>query len=250
MNSFGVDTEDGGKERKLRSSRTSVRFFVTEAHEGMARDLAARLAPEGYATTISAAPRQSRPPADDFTASDIVVVSLERLAGLRKRDLERVLGAPDRGTLLLLLGSGDLLDAVGLVPLADALLFTDFPVERVTDIVEIARIGYTSLPKGLMDTLLDRRLRDIAMERLTEREQLVLDLLAAAYSNRDIGRAFGIREGTSKALVRRVLAKLGFRNRTEAAVYAFRQGRGRPMPDRTADRGDDRAKGVPPYTKK
>jgi len=246
MNSLGVEAEDGGNERGLRSTRASVGFFVTEAQETLARDLAGRLAQEGYVTTVASAPRQLPPTPEDFAACDILIVAFERLAGLRKRQLDRVLGGIDRGSVLLLMNSGDLLDAITLVALVDALVFTDFPIDRVADVVEIARIGYTALPRGLMDTLVDRRLRDIAMERLTARERLVLDLLAAAYSNRDIGRAFGIREGTAKALVRRVLAKLGFRNRTEAAVYAFRQGRGRPKTEMARRRGRHRAKGVPP----
>jgi DNA-binding NarL/FixJ family response regulator len=55
---------------------------------------------------------------------------------------------------------------------------------------------------------------------LTARESLVLAELRRGHSNKVIARALNMSENTAKMHVRRILAKLRVRNRTEAAVAA------------------------------
>ncbi|PAX09201.1 response regulator [Sphingomonas lenta] len=59
-----------------------------------------------------------------------------------------------------------------------------------------------------------------ALGRLTPREREVLDLLAEGGTNKHIAQALGVSPGTVKAHVERVIAKLGVRDRTQAAVLA------------------------------
>jgi two-component system, NarL family, nitrate/nitrite response regulator NarL len=61
-------------------------------------------------------------------------------------------------------------------------------------------------------------------ERLTAREQEILQLLASAKSNKVIARELNISHDTVKLHVRHILAKLHFTSRVEAAVYAVEQG--------------------------
>jgi DNA-binding NarL/FixJ family response regulator len=61
-------------------------------------------------------------------------------------------------------------------------------------------------------------------DRLTRREQEVLELLARGYANKRIARELGIAEKTVKAHIGRVLAKLGVADRTQAALLAVREG--------------------------
>ena len=59
---------------------------------------------------------------------------------------------------------------------------------------------------------------------LTQRELDVLELLAEGLSNRRIATALGISEHTAKFHTSSILAKLGVRTRTEAALEAVRRG--------------------------
>lgn len=59
---------------------------------------------------------------------------------------------------------------------------------------------------------------------LTEREVDVLRLVAQGLSNQEIARKLEIREGTVRIHVGNILNKLQLANRTQAALYALREG--------------------------
>lgn len=62
---------------------------------------------------------------------------------------------------------------------------------------------------------------DGAPVRLTERELAVLRLVAGGYSNKEIGRALGISDGTVKNHLTEILYKLDARDRTHAVLKAI-----------------------------
>ena len=62
------------------------------------------------------------------------------------------------------------------------------------------------------------------MESLTEREVEVLRLLGQGQSNKQIAHELHVREETVKTHVSKVLHKLGLQSRTQAALYAMRNG--------------------------
>lgn len=61
-------------------------------------------------------------------------------------------------------------------------------------------------------------------EPLTERELEVLKLVAKGYSNEAIGEALVVSERTARGHVSSILTKLHLANRTQAALYALREG--------------------------
>ncbi|MFJ5229720.1 response regulator [Kitasatospora sp. NPDC088391] len=69
-----------------------------------------------------------------------------------------------------------------------------------------------------------------ALARLTGRERQVLELLGRGRSNAEIAAVLHLGEATVKTHVRRVLDKLGVRDRVHAVVFAFDHGVVRPGP--------------------
>jgi DNA-binding NarL/FixJ family response regulator len=65
-------------------------------------------------------------------------------------------------------------------------------------------------------------LRQLA--ELTPRESQVLRLVAEGYSNQEIAELLVIAESTTKTHVKRVLAKIGARDRAQAVVLAYQAG--------------------------
>ncbi|MGW6584843.1 response regulator [Streptomyces globisporus] len=118
------------------------------------------------------------------------------------------------GFLLKDASADELAHAVRVVAAGDALLSPNI-TKRL--IVEFSRTA------GAPRAPLKERIGD-----LTERETEVLTLIAGGLSNAEIARQLIVAEQTVKTHVGRILVKLGLRDRTQAAVFAYESGLVRP----------------------
>ncbi|MFE2292928.1 response regulator [Streptomyces sp. NPDC059452] len=118
------------------------------------------------------------------------------------------------GFLLKDASAAELAHAVRVVAAGDALLSPSI-TKRL--IVEFSRTA------GAPRAPLKERIGD-----LTERETEVLSLIAGGLSNAEIAGRLVLAEQTVKTHVGRILVKLGVRDRTQAAVFAYESGLVRP----------------------
>jgi DNA-binding NarL/FixJ family response regulator len=120
---------------------------------------------------------------------------------------------------------------------ASGFLLKDASADQLAEAVRVVAAGDALLAPGITRRLiaqfsrLDGAPRAPLKERigdLTERETEVLALIAQGLSNAEIAERLVVAEQTVKTHVGRILVKLGLRDRTQAAVFAYESGLVRP----------------------
>jgi DNA-binding NarL/FixJ family response regulator len=104
-------------------------------------------------------------------------------------------------------------------------LLKDADAEQVAGAIRAATAGQMHLDPIVARLLADsvRRPRDPGSS-LTPREREVLNLVAEGASNRQIAEALAVSERTARTHVSAILSKLGLVSRTQAALWAVREG--------------------------
>jgi DNA-binding NarL/FixJ family response regulator len=124
------------------------------------------------------------------------------------------LGAGASGFLLKRTRPEELIAAIRTVAAGEALLSPSV-TRRVVD-------------RMTKNTPLGTTREDERLDELTPRERDVLDLLARGLSNREIADDLVVEESTVKTHVKRILMKLGVRDRVHAVILAYETGVVRP----------------------
>ena len=89
-----------------------------------------------------------------------------------------------------------------------------------------------SVTRRVIDRLAGQPIPDLAaaskLRELTPREREVLDLVARGLSNRAVAEALVVEESTVRTHVKRILGKLGLKDRVQVVIYAYETGINRP----------------------
>ncbi|MBW8701965.1 Transcriptional regulatory protein DegU [Streptomyces sp. MBT84] len=171
-------------------------------------------------------------------APDVVLMDI-RMPGLGGIEATRRITADAPHPRVLVLTTFDLDEYVydALRAGASGFLLKDASADQLAEAVRVVAAGDALLAPGITRRLIAEfsRLTDAPraplkqpVGDLTERETEVLALIAQGLSNAEIAGSLVVAEQTVKTHVGRILVKLGLRDRTQAAVFAYESGLVRP----------------------
>jgi DNA-binding NarL/FixJ family response regulator len=164
---------------------------------------------------LSALLQSTRPP-------DTLLIDPSHFSLLREREPVACQRLSRVARILLVLSLEDTLEAAPLLPHADAWIFTERLPHMAESLVRLGAEAHTALPPELLSRSGIDRMRLALINGLTGAERNCLLALGKGLNNRDIGLAMDLSEASVKSLVRSMLNRLRFRNRTEAGVFAAR----------------------------
>jgi two-component system, NarL family, response regulator LiaR len=107
---------------------------------------------------------------------------------------------------------------------ATGYLLKDTESHKLCEAIQAASMGQVQLSPEVAARLVREMRAPESLETLTERETDVLLALTRGLSNSEIAGALFITERTVKAHVSNILGKLGLASRTQAALYALKNG--------------------------
>jgi DNA-binding NarL/FixJ family response regulator len=108
---------------------------------------------------------------------------------------------------------------------ATGYLLKDADASEVAGAIRAAVAGEVRLDPAVAAALaLSLRTPASSADSLTPREREVVALVAQGRTNREIGKQLGVAERTARTHVSNILAKLGLASRTQAAMWAVREG--------------------------
>jgi len=143
-----------------------------------------------------------------------------------RRMIEALSGVP----LLVISGSDEVADIIDSVRQgARGYILKSSSAEVLEHAISLALSGdvFLPLPRAVLNGTIAADAGQAPsgiVDRLTDRQRDVFQLLLAGHSNKEIARGLGVLEGTVKVHVRAIMQKLGVRNRTQVAVVAARSG--------------------------
>ncbi|WBO64853.1 response regulator [Streptomyces camelliae] len=164
---------------------------------------------------------------------DVVLMDI-RMPELNGIEATREIVAADAMAKVLVLTTFDLDEYVyqALRAGASGFLLKDASARQLADGVRVVAAGESLLAPSVTRRLITEFSRlsvpprlmpaaQTAYGELTERETEVLVLIAQGLSNAEIAERLVVAESTIKTHVSRILVKLGLRDRTQAAVFAY-----------------------------
>ena len=182
----------------------------------------------GHAGTGREAIDRARRLAPDVVLMDVRMPDLDGIAATAALAAE----APAARVLILTTFEQDDYIFGGLRAGASGFLLKRTRPEELIAAVHTVAAGDALLSPSVTRRVIDRMSRqplpDLArrpgLDELTPRERDVMDLIARGLSNREIGVALTVEESTVRSHVKRILMKLGLRDRVQVVIYAYENG--------------------------
>jgi DNA-binding NarL/FixJ family response regulator len=200
-----------------------IRVLIADDHPALRAGLTQMLATDfdviGEAAGGEDAVRLAAEHAPDVVLMDLEMPDLDGASATRA-----IVGAQGRTRVVVLTSFGDrdrILEAVDAG--AVGYLLKDAEPEEIVRAVRAAAAGDAPLdPRAARELLADQRARPTA--DLTEREREILALVAAGHANKVIALRLGISHKTVRNTLSAACRKIGVTDRTQAALWAQREG--------------------------
>lgn len=209
-------------ETKSAPKTTRIRVLIVDDHSVVREGLVSLIGRKADMTVVGEAAngreavalwKEHRP---DVTLLDLRMPELDGVSVIKE-----VRGQDEKARFVVLTtfdGDEDIYRAIQAG--AKGYLLKDVPRDALMDCIRRVYAGETCVPVHLAMKLAER----VSGETLSEREIDVLKLMALGKSNKEIGSALFISEGTVKSHVKAIFAKLNVISRTEAVANASRSG--------------------------
>jgi DNA-binding NarL/FixJ family response regulator len=186
----------------------------------------------GQASTGREAVEQARQLAPEVVLMDVRMPDLDGIGATR----ELARAAPEARVLILTTFEQDEYVFGALRAGASGFLLKRARPEELIAAVHTIAAGEALLSPSVTRRVIDRmaqqptpELADQArLDTLTPREREVLECIARGLSNREIAAVLAVEESTIRTHVKRILMKLGLRDRVQAVIFAYETGMNRP----------------------
>jgi NarL family two-component system response regulator LiaR len=207
-----------------------IRVLIADDHSIVRKGIKALLATEpdievvGEASDGREAVAEVEKRQPDVILMDMVMPNMDGIEAIRRITAKQ----PDARIMVLTSFATDEKVLPAIKAGALGYLLKDSGPEELVQAIHQVYLGQSSLHPSIARKLLQEFSRPASRpsspEPLTERELEVLRLVAKGMSNRQIADQMVISEATVRTHVSNILSKLHLASRTEAALYALREG--------------------------
>jgi len=206
------------------SGPAAVTVFLVDDHEVVRQGLRTLLEESGLNVVGEASTAAEAVPRIVATRSTVAVLDVQLPDGTGI-DVCREIRSRLPETSCLMLTSFDDDEALFAAIMAGA---SGYLLKQIRGLQLVEAVQRVARGESLLDpkvtTRVLERLRsgpkqDPRLASLTDQERRILDLIAEGLTNRQIGTRLGLAEKTVKNYVSSLLAKIGMRSRTQAALY-------------------------------
>jgi NarL family two-component system response regulator LiaR len=217
-------------DERARSPAATIRVLIVDDHAIVRRGIRALLSEAGGFTVVGEVDNgQAAVQSALETGPDVILMDL-LMPGMDGIEATRQITTVQPNTHVLVLTSFAADNKVFPAIKAGAvgyLLKDSSPDDLVRAIRQVHRgepALHPSIARKLLQEVARPAEREPAPEALTPRELTVLRLIAQGLSNQELADRLSVSEATVRAHVSRILGKLHLASRTQAALYAVREG--------------------------